>query len=271
MNPVKTVESGESVAAKGEVNADNQRAKTPAERLGLFDEKSRAKSEKCLAEAVYFEARGEAVRGQIAVAQVVMNRTFSGFYPNTVCGVVYQNKHHHLACQFTFACDNVPDVVTRTRHVGARQENRQGHARWPDLAAGSRQVDALPRLLGASVLGQRNEEDVPIRRAHLLSAKGLGRRQRSAELGHAGANRGDFGGTRRKREERSRNESEFSTALARRFRHAPLAGHLQRCIATRLSADISAWDFHADALTSGLADCGAAATPSGFDAHPANP
>ncbi len=109
--PSRAVENGESVAAKGEVNSDNQRAKTPAERLGLFDEKARAKSEKCLAEAVYFEARGEAVRGQIAVAQVVMNRTFSGFYPNTVCGVVYQNKHRHYACQFTFACDNIADVV----------------------------------------------------------------------------------------------------------------------------------------------------------------
>jgi spore germination cell wall hydrolase CwlJ-like protein len=107
----KATEGGESVAPKGEVNADNQRAKTPAERLGLTDEKSRAKSEKCLAEAVYFEARGEAVRGQIAVAQVVMNRAFSGFYPNTVCGVVYQNKHRHLACQFTFACDNNPEVI----------------------------------------------------------------------------------------------------------------------------------------------------------------
>ena len=109
--PSRATESGESVAAKGQVNADNQRAKTPAERLGLIDGKSRAKSEKCLAEAVYFEARGEAVRGQIAVAQVVMNRTFSGFYPSTVCGVVYQNKHRHYACQFTFACDNVADVV----------------------------------------------------------------------------------------------------------------------------------------------------------------
>jgi spore germination cell wall hydrolase CwlJ-like protein len=109
--PAAAAGSGESIAAKGEVNSDNQRAKTPAERLGLFDEKARAKSEKCLAEAVYFEARGEAVRGQIAVAQVVMNRAFSGFYPNTVCGVVYQNKHRHLACQFTFACDNVADVV----------------------------------------------------------------------------------------------------------------------------------------------------------------
>jgi spore germination cell wall hydrolase CwlJ-like protein len=107
----KTNESGESIAAKGEVNADNQRAKTPAERLGLFDEKSRAKSEKCLTEAVYFESRGEAVRGQIAVAQVVLNRAFSGFYPTTVCGVVYQNKNRHYACQFTFACDNVADVV----------------------------------------------------------------------------------------------------------------------------------------------------------------
>ena len=109
--PVLPAESGVSVAPKGEVNADNQRARTPAERLGLLDEKSRAKSEKCLTEVIYFEARGEAVRGQIAVAQVVLNRAFSGFYPNTVCGVVYQNKHRHLACQFTFACDNNPDVV----------------------------------------------------------------------------------------------------------------------------------------------------------------
>jgi spore germination cell wall hydrolase CwlJ-like protein len=109
--PAKTGESGESIAPKGQVNTENQHAKTPAERLGLFDEKTRAKSEKCLAEAVYFEARGEAVRGQIAVAQVVMNRVFSGFYPNNVCGVVYQNKYHHMACQFTFACDNVADVV----------------------------------------------------------------------------------------------------------------------------------------------------------------
>ena len=109
--PVKAGEMGVSIAPKGEVNSDNQRAKTPAVRLGLLDEKSRAKSEKCLAEAVYFEARGEAVRGQIAVAQVVLNRAFSGKYPDTVCGVVYQNKHRHLACQFTFACDNNADVI----------------------------------------------------------------------------------------------------------------------------------------------------------------
>ncbi|MBN9148179.1 MULTISPECIES: cell wall hydrolase [unclassified Nitrobacter] len=100
-----TGKAGETVVGKGEVE-------TPAERLGLLDQKKRAKQEKCLAEAVYFEARGEAIRGQIAVAQVVMNRVFSGYYPTTVCGVVYQNANRHLACQFTFACDGIRDVVT---------------------------------------------------------------------------------------------------------------------------------------------------------------
>jgi spore germination cell wall hydrolase CwlJ-like protein len=101
---------GQSVAHKGEVTGEDQRPMSPAERLGL-DEEGRNKSEICLAEAIYFEARGEAVRGQMAVAQVVLNRVFSGKYPNTVCGVVYQNSHRHLACQFTFACDGIPDVV----------------------------------------------------------------------------------------------------------------------------------------------------------------
>jgi hypothetical protein len=101
---------GQTVAPKGEVTGEDQRPMTPAERLGL-DEASRIKSETCLAEAIYFEARGEAVRGQMAVAQVVLNRAFSGKYPNTVCGVVYQNAHRRLHCQFTFACDGIPDIV----------------------------------------------------------------------------------------------------------------------------------------------------------------
>jgi len=107
---VATAEPGVTVAGKGEVTGADQRPKSPAERLGLVGPRL-AKAEKCLANAVYFESRSEPVRGQIAVAQVVMNRAFSGFYPNDVCGVVYQNAHRHLACQFTFACDGIPDVV----------------------------------------------------------------------------------------------------------------------------------------------------------------
>lgn len=101
---------GVTVAGKGEVTGDGRRPKSPAERLGLVGAK-RAKAEKCLANAVYFESRGEPVRGQIAVAQVVLNRAFSGYYPSDVCGVVYQNAHRRLACQFTFACDGIPDRV----------------------------------------------------------------------------------------------------------------------------------------------------------------
>ena len=83
---------------------------SPAQRLHL-EGKSRAKAEHCLAQAVYFEARDQPYRGQVAVAQVVMNRVFSGIYPRSVCGVIFQNASHYLGCQFTFACDGRPEVV----------------------------------------------------------------------------------------------------------------------------------------------------------------
>ena len=101
---------GQTVAPKGEVTGEDKRPMSPAEWLKL-DEKGRVKAERCLAEAIYFEARGEPALGQVAVAQVILNRALSGKYPSTVCGVVYQNSHRHLACQFTFACDGVRDVV----------------------------------------------------------------------------------------------------------------------------------------------------------------
>ncbi len=69
------------------------------------------KAKKCLAEAIYFEARGESEKGQYAVAQVVMNRTRTGYYPATVCGVVYENQKRRNRCQFSFACDGKPDRV----------------------------------------------------------------------------------------------------------------------------------------------------------------
>jgi len=91
----------ESVTVTGK---DESRVVSPAQRLGLIGA-ARAEAQKCLADAIYFEARGEVMKGQQAVAQVVMNRVFSGYYPHDVCGVVYQNARRHLACQFTFACE----------------------------------------------------------------------------------------------------------------------------------------------------------------------
>jgi spore germination cell wall hydrolase CwlJ-like protein len=71
----------------------------------MIDPDNLSKEQRCLAEAVYFEARSESEEGQAAVAQVVLNRVRSGLYPSSICGVVYQNRHRHLACQFTFACE----------------------------------------------------------------------------------------------------------------------------------------------------------------------
>ncbi len=88
---------------------------SPAQRLNL-DAKEYAKAERCLANAIYWEARSEPVRGQMAVAQVVMNRVFSPFYPKDVCSVVYQNAHRHLSCQFTFACDGKRKTITERGH-----------------------------------------------------------------------------------------------------------------------------------------------------------
>jgi spore germination cell wall hydrolase CwlJ-like protein len=67
---------------------------------------------KCLATAIYFEARGEPEEGQLAVAQVVLNRVKNPVYPNTICGVVYQNKTKRNRCQFSFACDGRTDRIT---------------------------------------------------------------------------------------------------------------------------------------------------------------
>lgn len=65
----------------------------------------------CLSTAIYFEARGEAYRGQVGVAQVVLNRVKDHRYPDTICGVVFQNQHRRNACQFSFACDGIPESI----------------------------------------------------------------------------------------------------------------------------------------------------------------
>ncbi|MEM9435001.1 MAG: cell wall hydrolase [Pseudomonadota bacterium] len=63
----------------------------------------------CLTEALYFEARGETVQGQIAVAEVILNRADSTRFPDTVCDVINQGTGRKYACQFTYTCDGRPE------------------------------------------------------------------------------------------------------------------------------------------------------------------
>jgi len=70
----------------------------------------------CLAEGIYFEARSESLKGQAAVAQVILNRVRNPTYPKTICGVVYQNKTWRNRCQFSFACDMIRDLIYSRSH-----------------------------------------------------------------------------------------------------------------------------------------------------------
>ena len=78
--------------------------------------------QRCLAEGIYFEARGESVKGQAAVAQVILNRVRNPTYPNSICGVVYQNRSWRNRCQFSFACDGKRDrIASRQNYEVAHQ------------------------------------------------------------------------------------------------------------------------------------------------------
>ena len=70
---------------------------------------------RCLATAIYFEARGEPLAGQYAVAHVIANRVRNRFYPDSICEVVFQNWFKRNRCQFSFACDGKPETVRNLR------------------------------------------------------------------------------------------------------------------------------------------------------------
>jgi spore germination cell wall hydrolase CwlJ-like protein len=86
----------------------------------------------CLTEALYFEARGESLAGQIAVAEVILNRADSPLYPRSVCGVVKQRGGG--GCQFSYVCNG----RTKMREKGAA-----------DLAGriARAMLDGAPRIL----------------------------------------------------------------------------------------------------------------------------
>ncbi len=94
-------------AANGKTPNSTRVARGPdrPDYASLIDQDRAGSEERCLAEAIYFEARSEPEEGQAAVAQVVLNRVRSGLYPQSVCGVVYQNRNRRMACQFSFACE----------------------------------------------------------------------------------------------------------------------------------------------------------------------
>ncbi|QCB56786.1 cell wall hydrolase [Sphingopyxis sp. PAMC25046] len=79
-------------------------------------------AQRCLTQAIYYEAATESDAGKAAVAQVILNRMKHPAYPNTICGVIYQGSSRP-GCQFSFACDGsmrrppVPTLWRRSAEV----------------------------------------------------------------------------------------------------------------------------------------------------------
>lgn len=100
-----------SPAERGVETAELAGRPNPVEALVARAEAEGDAEWECLSQAIYHEARGEPVLGQIAVAEVILNRRDSGAYPATVCGVVEQGTGERNMCQFSYYCDGLSDAI----------------------------------------------------------------------------------------------------------------------------------------------------------------
>ncbi|HET7410548.1 MAG TPA: cell wall hydrolase [Paracoccaceae bacterium] len=89
--------------------------KLNADALDRVEVGERSEDWRCLAEAMYFEARGEGLAGQLAVAEVILNRVEATQYPDTVCDVVLQGAADGGACQFSYNCDGTANRIGNER------------------------------------------------------------------------------------------------------------------------------------------------------------
>ena len=95
--------------------SDLDEGKFSFETIDSFPKPRQTSEMKCLAEAIYFEARGEALEGQYAVGEVIINRVLSKDFPNSVCGVISEGANRLNACQFSYNCDGKLETITEKK------------------------------------------------------------------------------------------------------------------------------------------------------------
>ena len=86
------------------------------ELLNNYEQVSFTEQEECLAEAIYFEARGEPFLGQVAVGVVIMRRVQSPRFPDNICNVVHDGVYWkgnpvRNRCAFSYYCDGKPETI----------------------------------------------------------------------------------------------------------------------------------------------------------------
>jgi hypothetical protein len=148
-----------------------------------------AAQSECLAEAMYYEARGEGLAGEKAVAEVVLERTRNAKYPKTVCGVVYDGvQPDRRDCQFSFACDGTlrrpRDTTAWTRVQVLAEKILSGSVRLANLtghAIAYHNIDVAPAwaetMLMTAQIGNhvfyRRDPNAPLRVAQAESSQVL--------------------------------------------------------------------------------------------------
>jgi hypothetical protein len=117
----------------------------------------------CLTQALYFEARGESVKGQFAVAEVILNRAASTRFPDSVCAVVNQGTGRKFQCQFTYTCDGRAEVINekaawtklgkiaRLMLDGAPRRLTEGATHYHTRAVNPRWARSFPRTASIGV------------------------------------------------------------------------------------------------------------------------
>jgi hypothetical protein len=116
-----SVETAKTANAAVPVTTDPVPAAAPFIFFGAEDDRQRATD--CLAATIYYEAGAEHTGGQLAVAQVVLNRMRHPAYPKSICGVVFQGHERRTGCQFSYTCDG--SMVRRRPSAGAWAQARK--------------------------------------------------------------------------------------------------------------------------------------------------
>ncbi len=152
----------------------------------------RALAERCLAQAVYYEAGLQPVAGQEAVAQTVLNRLRHPDYPKSVCGVVYEGSALRTGCQFSFTCDGSlrrgVDAALWLQSMTVAKQALNGFVpcrRW------ARRPTTTPTTC-ARTGRWRASADHPDRRSHLLPLAGRERRCEPAFNGQYAGHEADL-------------------------------------------------------------------------------
>ena len=94
----------------------------------------------CLARNVYYEARGEILEGQKAVALVTLNRVENSMFPDTICGVVNERKtvKGRTKCQFSWRCES---------HTNPKKAVRQSHESYQAALSAILEYETLTTTL----------------------------------------------------------------------------------------------------------------------------